>query len=124
VNIELKRGLYSYALDGGAPGTISLRGSQLQGLEFFWRVWVFVLAPFALTPGTTMDFGYAGALGAILPGLDPQYFSGAAPDSVSTSLVAYPNWRLASGSTPLTMTISGLALVSGELELVVEAVRA
>lgn len=116
------RALYSFALDGGT-GTIILRGASLSGLICFHLrpVEAVILAPFAATPGTTLDFGWAANPTGLAGGIDPQYFT-VAPELDPLTAPAPPSLYFGP-RTPIQMTVNGVALVSGELELVIEAFR-
>jgi hypothetical protein len=116
-----KVALYSFALDGGT-GAIILRGTKLLGLEGYLSCSLMTLAPLSFGAGVTLDFGWIALPSGLLVGVDPSYFGAPPALEIRAQTVNYPSVHFAAPE-PVLMTVNGGVLTSGELVLLLEAVR-
>jgi hypothetical protein len=115
-----RRGLYSFALDGG-NGTVLLRGSVIPRLTCFLTASVVTLDVFAVSAGTLLDFGFQSQPSFFATGVDPTAFS-PPPAREFNAPVNFPGAVLLAAPEQLVMVISGGVITAGELELLVECV--
>jgi hypothetical protein len=121
-----KRAFYSVAVDGGAVGSHLMRGhSSRQGEVRLVAAYV-ILSPITFNTGATFDIGTVSNPTGLFQGVDPSYFPGVepnfglanSPDFVHTS---YQEAFQLGISEPYQLTVNGADLLSGVIELIVEA---
>jgi hypothetical protein len=123
-----KRALWSFAIDGGAVGTILLRGASMPRFVHIERAGAILLEAVTFAAGARLDFGWQSdpaALSTAIWGssLDPSTF-GAPPvllfeGSPGTTIQIVPRATL----EPFVMVVSGAAVTGGAIELFVEAIE-